>query len=836
MWRKCDLHRHTIPDELGNFEFKPRDFLKSCVQDGLDVVAVTDHDQTDHIEAVSEEAQNFSIVVVPGVEISTDKGHVLALAPGVQGQEALVELRSRITVADSTTVPFDLLTGVLSQSRVNGKGLFRNFIVLIGAHVEEPGSILGPNQAPSVSEQVVFAQRLQALEVVHDETLRNWRRGIKGTDDKMALLRGSDAHPTANHVPRSTWIYLPEVTAECFRHAFATYESSISYKPCPPPEPTFWIKSIQFDKGPYHGRRIEFSPRTNAIIGPPSSGKSLVIDAIRYVFDLPCDIVDVRSSIEKRLERCLPDSTTIVVEVMNCNGIGELRRIRGGITPPSSEEKPIVFSQSELSRRSMEPRPSVELLDIHCPSVEVHKQQIEVISDEITSIFLQVVDLASQARDLRLEVENEQEGLEATKSAYFDLVGDEKTAKSLGDLSRLDNWHGVAGQRLEDWRRDFQVPSGPKMPSAPELETEISVCKYIPSNSIREAVASYEMAVLKAADDLVSALRQESVTRGKNMDDLRDRIQASLGGERDATQELADEAKLLRSRLSTLEQQASELAGLDKRISDYISAIDALIDKAFEAWTALRKARKAACKAVNKSMLTFFVKLNEESLTDEIDQLLNDLKTGSRLHEASVQVTRDALDRKSFIKTAICHIQFGTTDDEKELDDSSLDARKIARIAMDRSKFDGVARLAALWPSDGIEISQKPKDGDPVPFDELTEGLKALAIKEISFANSQFPAVTDQPEDAVPTTAVFENLVPTVREQRATRQFIIVSHDANVVVSGDMERVIVLPAEPSEKPIVGTLFDASIRGHAIALLEGGGRAFELRQKRYGEFG
>ena len=95
--------------------------------------------------------------------------------------------------------------------------------------------------------------------------------------------------------------------------------------------------------------------------------------------------------------------------------------------------------------------------------------------------------------------------------------------------------------------------------------------------------------------------------------------------------------------------------------------------------------------------------------------------------------------------------------------------------------------------------------------------------------------MTDQPEDAVPTTAVFENLVPTVREQRKSRQFIIASHDANVVVSGDMDRVIVLPPEASEQPVEGTLFDKSIRESAINLLEGGDQAFELRRRRYGDF-
>ena len=89
MWRKCDLHRHTVPDAEGDFDFDPQDFLQECVSDGLEVVAVTDHDRTDHIEAVVREAANHDVIVVPGVEISTDRGHVLALGPGVGGREIL---------------------------------------------------------------------------------------------------------------------------------------------------------------------------------------------------------------------------------------------------------------------------------------------------------------------------------------------------------------------------------------------------------------------------------------------------------------------------------------------------------------------------------------------------------------------------------------------------------------------------------------------------------------------------------------------------------------------------------------------------------------------------
>ena len=836
MWRRCDLHRHTTPDGQGEFQFDPEDFLLACVNDGLDVVAVTDHDSTDHIDAVMEAAKNHDIIVIPGVEISTDRGHILALAPGDYGRIILDELCGRVPGVGSRTVDFNRLISVLSEERANGAGLFRNHVVLIGAHSDTHRSILGLQQAPSVEDQVSKAQQLQALEVVNEQTLKTWQKGIKQTDVVMALLQDSDAHPTTDYMARSTLIYLPEVTTQCFRHAFATHEASISHEQQPPLEPNFWIKSIRFEGGQYDGREIDFSPRANALIGPPSSGKSLIIDAIRWVFDLPCVIDDVQSSIDKRLDKCLPDGSSVVIVLAGSDPDRELRRIRGGTTAPDTQAKPVVFSQTELARRAMDHIPSVTLLDLHCPEGEVHKREIERISDKVQSAFADLVNRAKEAGELRLVVDNEQEGLAATRSKYLELVGDEKTAKSLGDLGSIENWHNVSENRLEEWRRTFQVPDGPNLPTAPHLQTALSVSDYVPSDAIPKAIEKYRIGVSTAADDLVASLRAESATRSPKVEALRGDIQAKLGGDQDVSPELATEAEGYRTRLSKLEQQATDLAALDQEINDDLNALDILIDKAAASWADLRKARQITSTTVNKSMQSFFVRLTPQNLTEDIDRLLDELKTGTRLHEASMQEIRDALDRQYFVRVAIEHLQFTAQGDEQdELDGVIANMRRIAQESMDRMKFDGIAALAVLQPSDGIDILRTQKGEDPVPFDSLTEGLKALAIKELSFATSQLPAVTDQPEDAVPTAAIFENLVPTVREQRSSRQFIIASHDANVVVSGDVERVIVLPPEAFEQPIVGTLFDALVRERAITLLEGGDRAFQLRQKRYGDY-
>lgn len=167
---------------------------------------------------------------------------------------------------------------------------------------------------------------------------------------------------------------------------------------------------------------------------------------------------------------------------------------------------------------------------------------------------------------------------------------------------------------------------------------------------------------------------------------------------------------------------------------------------------------------------------------------------------------------------------------EGEAEEPTSDQDRIVQEAIERGRLQDIARLACLWPGDALSLDRKTSP--PTPFSELTEGLRALAIKEISFAASDLPVVSDQPEDAVPTRSVFDSLVPTLREQRTGRQFIVVSHDANIVVASDVERVCVLQANEDGSPHTGTLFDPVIRNAALEHLEGGQAAFKLRAARY----
>lgn len=72
----ADLHVHTT------YSFDStttvRAVLKQAADEGLDVIAITDHDEVRGALEGRELASKFGIEVLPGVEISTSQGHVLA--------------------------------------------------------------------------------------------------------------------------------------------------------------------------------------------------------------------------------------------------------------------------------------------------------------------------------------------------------------------------------------------------------------------------------------------------------------------------------------------------------------------------------------------------------------------------------------------------------------------------------------------------------------------------------------------------------------------------------------------------------------------------------------
>ncbi|MBS7640821.1 MAG: CehA/McbA family metallohydrolase [Candidatus Bathyarchaeia archaeon] len=81
MLLKIDLHVHTCYSYDSNISLKS--LLMEARRKGLDGVAVTDHDTVDGAlkacKIASEMGMKHQLIVIPGIEVSTKRGHILGL-------------------------------------------------------------------------------------------------------------------------------------------------------------------------------------------------------------------------------------------------------------------------------------------------------------------------------------------------------------------------------------------------------------------------------------------------------------------------------------------------------------------------------------------------------------------------------------------------------------------------------------------------------------------------------------------------------------------------------------------------------------------------------------
>lgn len=145
-------------------------------------------------------------------------------------------------------------------------------------------------------------------------------------------------------------------------------------------------------------------------------------------------------------------------------------------------------------------------------------------------------------------------------------------------------------------------------------------------------------------------------------------------------------------------------------------------------------------------------------------------------------------------------------------------------------------------------------------INQMSPGKKALVLLKmlISMADSSCPILIDQPEDDLDNRSIFDELIPFIRDKKVHRQIIIVTHNANVVLGGDSEEVIIANQSGNNSPNelyrfeyrtgsiendkslldeagnvrAGILNSKGIQQHICDILEGGQQAFDLRKNKY----
>ncbi|HPE46576.1 MAG TPA: PHP domain-containing protein, partial [Deltaproteobacteria bacterium] len=87
---RCNLHMHTCLSPCAELDMHPASIVRESIAQGLDVIAVCDHNASENVPYVQRAAAGTGLVVIPGMELCTqEEVHLVAIFERLEELEAL---------------------------------------------------------------------------------------------------------------------------------------------------------------------------------------------------------------------------------------------------------------------------------------------------------------------------------------------------------------------------------------------------------------------------------------------------------------------------------------------------------------------------------------------------------------------------------------------------------------------------------------------------------------------------------------------------------------------------------------------------------------------------
>lgn len=121
------------------------------------------------------------------------------------------------------------------------------------------------------------------------------------------------------------------------------------------------------------------------------------------------------------------------------------------------------------------------------------------------------------------------------------------------------------------------------------------------------------------------------------------------------------------------------------------------------------------------------------------------------------------------------------------------------------------------------------------PTEVLSIGQRGTLLLKVylSTATARQVFIIDQPEDNLDNNFIMNELVPLICRAKKSRQIIMSTHNANLVVNADAEQVVVARLDVNESYLAGSIENPKVNMSIRNILEGGEEAFRQRERKYG---
>lgn len=606
------------------------------------------------------------------------------------------------------------------------------------------------------------------------------------------------------------------------------------------------LSRLQVEEGFLDGIDLTLADGLNVLIGPRGTGKTSVIELIRFCLDRPAYSSEVGREAGVRAAALLR-SGRVVLTLTSDSG-DHITVVRSAddaqprVSPEVTIEKPIILSQNEIERLGVDAAGRLALLDdfrapdadetglaeisarIRSMTVELHGVSREILdlSDRVTELAPAEATLES-ALQRQVESHARLEGLSNQQEELTQLGGSLARGRVRRDALEaaeavLGEWVSRASREgpppLDEWPLDI----GGADPLA-DLRSRVLATTDLYAELVTTATES-QREVARLLQEEVSSL-QQTEDRART---LRRELEAAGEGAGEASRLVAEAQESLGVR------QAAEqlLAAKRSQLESLVVNRGTVLDELESVRNTIYQSRLAAARDLSSRLgPTIRVEIVRGGLTDAYVRVLKDALTGSGLHHGRLApLIAESLPPRELVEIT------ETGDAERLADILHLEESR-SRKVIDYVAASDTAALLTLPLEDQVNL-QLLDGGEYRSSDLLSTGQRCTVILPILLAHPRGCLIVDQPEDNLDNGFIVETVVEAIRLKKQTAQLLFATHNPNIPVLGEAEEVVLMGSDgvrgftAERGPVdAGPIVEAITR-----IMEGGREAFERRAAFY----
>jgi ABC-type lipoprotein export system ATPase subunit len=846
---------HTVADKefsyKGAANYFTADYVSALRSAGVRVAVITNHNKFDQEEfkTLAKAAKKEEIYLLPGLELSVKDGsngiHMLVVFSNewLSNKENTNHIKTFLSGTFAGQANYETENGRsnhdLSETIRELDKYGRDYFLLC-AHVEANNGLWGGLSGGRLGElgkSELFTQRCLGFQKITTHEKRKQVKAWLG-DWYPAEVEGCDCKSIADiGKGKSVYIKIGAFTFESVKFALLDHANRV----CLAPQKLehSYVKRLAFEGDKLDDQTIDLSPELNTFIGIRGSGKSTILEAIRYALDIAFgkNAAD-KDYKEGSVKNALGSGGKVTLTAVDRHGQEyEVRRIVGeqpdvyvgGTLQPGINiretviHKPIYFGQKDLSNTGqgfendlVEKLVGEKLVDVR-HAIAVQRQAV----NEITRRLQKLSDVGDKQKEYEAKKQDAEyrlkifktHGVEERLEKQVNFESDSRTISSLSDF--LTNYIQELDDFISQYTDDFK--------NHRKYVSKQNAAFFVQVFAIFDRVANGFAQIAKICD-LAKTASKEVKDKVKEFEVLKNAQKEEFA---EVARKLSDDLKS--SGATAIEP--NEFLKLRKTI-DNAKQILAAISKEKDQQLALMKQLSASLTVLNEHWHHEF-----KIIKQQLD-LINEQETALQIDvsykgdkAALLKFTKDIFRGSKLRETALAELVESFADGAaiyREFD-KAKNMLGASAPAFEEYFQQNLSALLTWQVPNGFTIKYH---GKQLKHHSLGQRASALILFVLSQRDNDV-VIIDQPEDDLDNQTIYEDVIKLVRKLKPKIQFIFATHNANIPVLGDAEQVIACRySDDLIQAMVGSIDSPTLQEAIVGIMEGGSEAFQRRKEIY----